>query len=284
MALGPSLRWRLFCRVAPRAADRSTAPVRTWCNHRTSLHQQYFVRANAGKEQRLIYIGLDDTDNQTSRGTGRLARAIASTLSKRYEVRGVTRHQLLVDPRVPSTSHNSSAAIHLLDNIDVDLPTLADQVQALMLADFQEGSDPGLCVAGKVAPALIEFGRRAKSDLVRKTEAHELANRHHCILRGLGGTQDGVIGALAAVGLAATGEDGRFLLVGTARDLQGLQTVRAILDSGIAKVQTMDGHSLSDGLIDASSRLRPAFRGNQPILFVTRPEGDKRIWLPVKLD
>lgn len=232
----------------------------------------------------MIYIGLDDTDNQTSRGTGRLARAIASSLSERYEVRGVTRHQLLVDPRVPYTSHNSSAAIHLVEDGDVDLSTLADEVQAFMLADFQEGSDPGLCVAGSVDPELIDFGRRAKIEPVRQAEARELASRHNGILRGLGGTQDGVIGALAAVGLAATGEDGRFLLVGTARELQGLQTVQAILESGVAKVQTIDGRSLSDGLIDASSRLRPAFRGNQPILFVTRPEGNASIWLPVKLD
>jgi hypothetical protein len=60
----------------------------------------------------LIYIGLDDTDNKTSRGTGRLARAIAESLAERYAVRGITRHQLLVDPRVPYTSHNSSATLH----------------------------------------------------------------------------------------------------------------------------------------------------------------------------
>jgi tRNA(Ile2) C34 agmatinyltransferase TiaS len=232
----------------------------------------------------MIYIGLDDTDNRTSRGTGRLARAIAATLSERYEVRGVTRHQLLVDTRVPLTSHNSSAAIHLSEDGSVDLSALADEVQAIMVADFQEGSDPGLCVARTVAPELIEFGRRAKTELVRQEQARELANRHHCILRGLGGTQDGVIGALAAVGLAATGEDGRFLLIGTARELQGLQTVQAVLASGIVEVQTMDGNSLSDGFVDTGSRLRPAFRGNQPVLFVTRPEGDEHIWLPVKLD
>jgi tRNA(Ile2) C34 agmatinyltransferase TiaS len=232
----------------------------------------------------LIYIGLDDTDNETGRGTGRLARAIAATISGRYEVWGVTRHQLLIDPRIPSTSHNSSAAIHIVEDGNISLSALADDVQALMLADFREGSDPGLCAAQAVTPELIEFGRRAKTELVRQAEAREMANRYNCILRGLGGTQDGVIGALAAVGLAATGEDGRFLLVGTARELQGLQTVQAILGSGVAEVRTMDGHALLDGLVDTSSRLRPAFRGNQPVLFVTRQEGSQPIWLPVKLD
>ncbi len=92
----------------------------------------------------MIYIGLDDTDNDDSRGTGRLARAIAGSLSARFPVRGVSRHQLLVDPRIPYTSHNSSATIHIETDAPVDLDALADEVGAMIRADFQEGSDPGL--------------------------------------------------------------------------------------------------------------------------------------------
>ena len=232
----------------------------------------------------MIYIGLDDTDNKTSRGTGRLARAMAATLSERYRVWGITRHQLLVDPRVPYTSHNSSATLHLLEDGDVDLSALADDMQALMLADFQEGSDPGLCVARIVVPEMAEFGRRAKTEVVRQSEARVLAVRCDCILRGLGGTQDGVIGALAGVGLAATGEDGRFILLGTMRQLNGVQTVRAILDSGISQVRSMDGQTLKDGLIDTGGRLRPACREGRPILFVKPQESDPSLWVQVKLD
>jgi tRNA(Ile2) C34 agmatinyltransferase TiaS len=232
----------------------------------------------------LIYIGLDDTDNKTSRGTGRLARAIAESLSERYAVRGITRHQLLVDPRVPYTSHNSSATLHLMQDGDVDLGSLADEVQAIMLADFQQGSDPGLCVARTVAPEMTDFGRRAKTDVVRQSEAREIADRCSCILRGLGGTQDGVIGALAGIGLAGTGDDGRFIWIGTARQLQGVQTVQAILASGVAEVRAMDGHTLKDGRIDTGGKLRPAFREGQPILFVTRKEDAPSVWIPVKLD
>jgi tRNA(Ile2) C34 agmatinyltransferase TiaS len=232
----------------------------------------------------LIYIGLDDTDNKTSRGTGRLARAMAARLAERYRVRGVTRHQLLVDPRVPYTSHNSSAAIHLLEDGNVDLSALADEMQAIMLSDFQQGSDPGLCVARTVTPEMTEFGRRAKTDVVQQSEARDVARRCGCILRGLGGTQDGVIGALAGIGLAATGQDGRFILVGTARELDGVQTVQAVLGSGISQVRSMDGRLLQAGMIDTGGRLRPAFREGQPILFVTPQENDPSLWVQVKLD
>lgn len=232
----------------------------------------------------MVYIGLDDTDNKTSRGTGRLARAIAATLSERYNVRGITRHQLLVDPRVPYTSHNSSATLHLQEDGNVDLAALADQVQAIMLVDFQDGSDPGLCVARTVEREMTEFGRRAKTELVLQSEARDVANRCGCILRGLGGTQDGVIGALAGIGLASTGEDGRFIFIGTARELQGVQTVQAILGAGIAQVRTIHGQRLDDGLIDTGGKLRPAFREGCPILFVTQQENNPSLWIPVKLD
>src|SRR6266496_1246484 len=99
------------------------------------------------EELSMIYIGMDDTDNKTSRGTGRLARAIAALLAQHHTVFGITRHQLLDDPRVPYTSHNSSATIHLQEDGITDLSELADTVQAHMLADWQDGSDPGLCVA-----------------------------------------------------------------------------------------------------------------------------------------
>ncbi len=230
---------------------------------------------------------MDDTDNLESRGTGRLARAVAGALGRRFAVRGVTRHQLLVDPRVPYTSHNSSAALHLDAPAlsAAELVALADEVGAQMLADFQTGSDPGLCVAQDAPPALGEFGRRAKRDVVTQAEARALAAQTGCILRGLGGTQDGVIGALAAVGLAAGGEDGRFLLVGRSRELTGLLDVPAILACGIAEVRRLDtGARLEAGVIDANAKLRPALRGGRAVLYVAHPEGDETRWVSVKLD
>ena len=229
----------------------------------------------------MIYIGLDDTDNLDSRGTGRLAREIAGDLSRDYRVMGVTRHQLLVDPRIPYTSHNSSAAIGLEDAGTVDLVELFERVKTLMLAGFVYGSDPGLCVANEAAArALTEFGKRAQRDVLSQAEARELAEAHNVMLAGLGGSQDGVIGALSAVGLAASGEDGRYLLVGDTRDLSGLQQVSAVLHAGISAVLTLDGQPVDHGLVQ-SEKLRPARRGGQPVLFV---EWQNDYWQPLKLN
>jgi tRNA(Ile2) C34 agmatinyltransferase TiaS len=228
----------------------------------------------------MFLIGLDDTDTLESRGTGRLARQIAAVLADRYPVLGVTRHQLLVDSRVPCTKNNSCAAIALDVNGGLAPDVLLRQVQALMVADYQPGSDPGLCVAHAVPAAVIEFGRLAQRELVTQDEARALAADHAIHLLGLGGDENGVIGALAAVGLASSGEDGRYVQVGRSRELGGLQPIPALLDAGITAVQTFDGRPVTSGMV-RTDKLRPARRGGQPIA-VVEWAGDH--WQPLKLD
>jgi tRNA(Ile2) C34 agmatinyltransferase TiaS len=228
----------------------------------------------------MIYIGLDDTDVLESRGTGHLAREIARDLKSDYDVQGVTRHQLLVDPRVPCTKNNSCAAIHLNGKSAIELAPLFERVQALMLADYYPGSDPGLCIAADPPASITDYGRRAQRAIVTQSQARDLAAQHNIRLIGLGGDEDGVIGALSAVGLAASGSDGRYVLVGRSRQLSGLQPISAILAAGIDAVQAIDGQAVTEGLVQ-TDKLRPARRKERPILVV---EWDGSCWQPLKLD
>jgi tRNA(Ile2) C34 agmatinyltransferase TiaS len=228
----------------------------------------------------MIYIGLDDTDVLESRGTGRLAREIAHVLAQDGSLLGVTRHQLVLHPEVRYTKNNSSAALLFDDRVSDDLDALLERVRDLVMQDYYPGSDPGICVALDPPPAITAFGRRVQQTVVSQGEARALAETHGIPLVGLGGDESGVIGALAAVGLAASGDDGRYVLVGRSRELQGELTVPQILGAGIVAVQTLDGQPVRDGLI-AVDRLRPARRNGRPVLVVER-EGDR--WLPLKLD
>jgi tRNA(Ile2) C34 agmatinyltransferase TiaS len=228
----------------------------------------------------MIFIGLDDTDNLESRGTGHLARAIAANLAADFQVAGVLRHQLLVDPQIHYTSHNSSKSVVLDADGDVDLSALCERVRLMMLADYQPGSDPGLCVARVVPATVIEFGQRAKREVLTQAQARALAAAHGMLLSGVGGDEGGVIGALAAVGLAASGEDGRYVMIGRSRELTGLQPVSVVLSTGIAAVQTVGGEEVTEGLVQ-TEKMRPARRGGQPIVIVEQ-SGDE--WIPLKLD
>lgn len=233
----------------------------------------------------VIYIGMDDTDNLESRGTGALARNVAAALSGDYKVLGVIRQQLLRDPRVPCTKNNSSKAL-LLEPLlregrdGRDLDALAARVRELMLGDFQPGSDPGLCVTSKVPAEVVEFGLAAQRELLTKDEAQALAARHGIWLQELGGDGMGIIGALAAVGLTASGEAGRYIQVGQLRSLSGPQTIESVLAAGVDAVETAEGEPVTSGKIDAGS-LRPARRGGRAVA-VVRQEGD--VLLPLKLD
>ena len=227
----------------------------------------------------MIWIGLDDTDAPGSPGTGRLAREIAARLGERFPLFGVTRHQLLQDPRVPMTANNSAAAIHLEADGLADPEGLARLVAGWVAERAAPGSDPGLCLAWEVPGPVVAFGQRAKEALVGLEEARALAARLGLLLWSLGGDGGGAIGALAAVGLAASGGDGRFILRGRLRELRGLQPVSALLAAGAAHVWTTSGKPLTDGLVDTQGKLRPSLVHGEPVLWVERQDGR---WVAVR--
>src|SRR5262245_52405002 len=169
-------------------------------------------------------LGIDDTDNLESRGTGHRARQLAQQLEAQAlaAVHSITRHQLLVDPRIPYTSHNSSACL-TLEAGPMPISELISFCRAFLINESAPGSDVGLCLAewSKVIEHVQAFGVRAKQEVLTQVEAQALAASNNLHLEGLTGTGGGIIGALAAVGLRAGGDDGRVLWMRGLRELQG---------------------------------------------------------------
>jgi hypothetical protein len=77
---------------------------------------------------------IDDTDVTGSRGTGRLSQELIAELRAHGlgHAVGATRHHLLVDPRIPYTSHNSSACIAWAAGDAVDRAALVAAAGALL--------------------------------------------------------------------------------------------------------------------------------------------------------
>jgi hypothetical protein len=233
----------------------------------------------------MIYVGIDDTDLLDTPGTNQLARALAARLASDYRTTLIVRHQLLSDPRVPCTSKNGSASLLLEIRNSLDMAHLIAELRAGMLAWFQPGSDPGLCVAPVVPPEVSAFGRRCQRELVRQDEARALAAAHGLHLEGLGGTEDGVIGALAAVGLSATGDDGRVVHIGTwPDDLSGPQPLSVLEARGVEVRGLATGEPVVEGTVDVGKHLRPNYRGGRIVLFVTPfPTGASTSWQAIRL-
>lgn len=227
-----------------------------------------------------IYVCMDDTDNLNSRGTGRLARAVAAELGKKFPVRGVTRHQLYVHPDIPYTSHNSCGVIHITMDGYQYLDEIFEIAREEMLNDFIEGSDPGLSVATseQIKPSLIAYGRDAQNTVLTQEKARTMAKNLGIRLEGLGGTEDGVIGSMAGLALASTSNDGRFLQIGTIRDLLGSQTVQSLLDAGIDDIYTLDGRRVTSGTIwnEETKSVKPCPINERAILFVEELDGELR--------
>jgi hypothetical protein len=218
----------------------------------------------------MIYIGIDDTDNLISRGTGLLSRNIAKELSGHFKVYGVTRHQHFVHESIPYTSHNSSAVIHLDESGEDVAHRAFELTKQFMLGDFIEGSDPGLVVAQKeqINSSVVVFGLDTKIKVVTQPMARSIAKNSGILLEGLGGTEDGVIGALGGVGLAATGYDGSFLTKDKTRQITGSCSITDLKKSGIDRVMTMDGRELLDGHLEFNRSPNPSLIKSEAVLFV----------------
>ncbi|MCX5857870.1 MAG: hypothetical protein NTZ57_08215 [Deltaproteobacteria bacterium] len=217
-----------------------------------------------------VYIGFDDTDNLDSEfGTGKLARRYEALIPENCRVWGVVRQQLLVDPGIPYTSHNSSACVI----IDFSDPSLAERLAQLAVDHIKRtsavGSDPGLCLVREDDPALSDlmiFGRQCTERIVTQQEARRAAGNAH--LSGHGGSNDGIIGAAAAVGLTASGWSGRFIEYDDLQCFPDPVSVEALQGKDI-RVVSLDRDALCPGpndLVNTKGWLRPRLWGHEVVL------------------
>jgi hypothetical protein len=227
-----------------------------------------------------IYVGFDDTDTiDSDRGTGKLARWFEGELPPGSRLWGVVRQQLLLDPSIPYTTHNSSACAVVETENDFSPDELISKAVRHIERHFIPGSDPGLCVAKEGHPALedlISFGRACTGSIVTQRDALRAASGVH--LSGHGGTQDGIIGAAAAVGLTAYGWSGRLIEFGRLRDFPQNVSVADLEKSGMIVVSIdRDAHVPSSvDIVDTQKWLRPRLWGGKAVLPVNFKGG--RLW------
>ncbi|GAA1861660.1 hypothetical protein GCM10009836_47320 [Pseudonocardia ailaonensis] len=216
-----------------------------------------------------LLIAIDDTDDRVSRGTGWLAQRLIEELAAQGlgECGGATRHQLLRDPRIPYTSHNSSACLAWFRAPGVTAADVAAVAGPFLAERSAPGSDPGLAVAERrTVPELVAFGRAAKTEVLEIDAARELARAHGVHLSGHGGTEGGVLGALAAVGLHLSGSDGFFLWMPGLRDLPAALPLSALRKA--LPIDEVDGGPADGDVIDLGDWVRPIWRDGRAVLLL----------------
>jgi hypothetical protein len=222
-----------------------------------------------------IYMGFDDTDSlDCEYGTGKVARWFSSELPEGCRMWGVVRQQLLVDDAIPYTSHNSAACLVIETSGNGSLLNeLTARAATHLERHAADGSDPGMCVAAESAPGLdglMEFGLACTRSVVTQEDALRACPGIH--LSGHGGSNGGIIGAAAAVGLTAAGWYGRFIDFGLLRQLPPEVGVDELEAHGI-RVMSMDRDAFvprpGDRVL-TKNWARPRLMAGQPVLTVVQ--------------
>jgi hypothetical protein len=218
-------------------------------------------------------IGIDDTDNEYSRGTGFRTRDLACKINenKLGTVFSISRHQLYVHPEIPFTSHNSSACMHIETN---DIERLKIFSAEYLTKESAEGSDVGLCIVDhkRISDTVVNWGIRAKKEILAQKEANQIAKQDDIYLEGFLGTRGGIIGALAAIGLRKTGNDGRLFWISgkELREFNGIYKVSDILEkSNFDQIISTNGTGVElNHFIFVNDWLRPVLKNNKICVIV----------------
>lgn len=226
------------------------------------------------------FIGIDATDNIGKQGTLEQVRFLAKSLAKAGfgYLDGITRHQLLVDPKIRYTFHNTSLC--LVINAQKECKQeLAYFCRDYLLRESMEGFGTGLCVASSdnLTKAVTIFGEMAKKQVLCRRLARELADDLGLVLEELKGDGGSVIGAMAAVGLHYGGNDGQFQWLKGLDKLQGVNTAHSIyMLTGIEEIRNLQGREISgDAWVKLGKEPRPLLRNGRAVLFVDELPGDE---------
>jgi hypothetical protein len=229
-------------------------------------------------------IGMDDTDNANSGGTGGLAFTLGQLLQQRTGARllEVTHHQLWRSPLIHHTTQNSCACL-VLDGETRLRRVLELECRSFLLHYSAAGANSGMALAdlAQVPGVALEWGSLAKRQVLTRKDALSLAERSGISAAGLTGDGSGVIGALAALGLRAGGNDGRYLWLPGLSNLSGTLTLTQLLDRcSIGRVETLRGRTPPfEDRIDLGNWVRPLVRGGRSVLLVEEnPNLDQSPW------
>lgn len=232
-----------------------------------------------------ILLCIDDTDNIESKGTGELAQMISKDIEefKWGKCSKITRHQLFIHEDIPYTSHNSSMCFVAEINPN-NYDEIKDYAINFLEKNAAEGSDPGLAILifknEEDYSRLIEYGKKAKKEIILKEQSYALAKEMNIHLSEHGGTGIGVIGALAGIGLRLTGNDGRFKGQHKFNTEKKLLSVKEILENkAIDEVREIDKEALDKKeLVVLGKKIKTVLLDNKSVLLVHKENTNVEHW------
>lgn len=219
-------------------------------------------------------IGLDDTDNSASSSTGDLAIRLGKRLEELGIVRleSVTRHQLIRSPQVRCTTDNGAICLSL--EADVNRRSELEMAcRSFILREYTRGADAGFALASwnQITAEVFTWAKLAKTRLLTRQDALQIARSAKIAIAGIVGSGNGVIGALAAVGLRFRGEDGRFLWLPNLAAMNGVHSYTELMDEiPFDSIENLKGKSPrpEEKIFLAEGGVTPVLREGRCVLLV----------------
>lgn len=227
----------------------------------------------------VFLVCIDDTDTIDSIGTGTICEYIRDRLIQEdlAQCTLITRHQLLIHEDIPYTSHNSSMCF-TGSQISGDKEAIISTAIEIVEEFHALGSDPGIAVAFldtiDQGIEVVKFGLRGTKEVLTKEEAYAQAKASGIHLSEHGGTGQGVIGALAGIGLRMSGQYGE--VKGLLKKVQNTSfTVKALMENHqIERVLRDDGQALKqEDVVYVEKQTKVMMKDNQYTLLVNDIEG-----------
>jgi len=237
-----------------------------------------------------IYIGIDDTDGKnkdmkgTRLGTGRVAREAARRLREKLKVKviAVTRHQLAKLPTIKFTSNNGAKCIIAQVDREFEIDKMVNLVVSTVKELQLPGSNAGIsCLKNSANKDAINLAFKAKKFKIKKQDVYRIAKANDIILVEVSGTGEGIIGAFSAAVLASTGNDGRFIDIGSIRSLSGVMSVSELLKRGVDEVRAVDGSKIHPNDLVIVDKVRPKMENFKAVLYV---EKGVKAWKPIMIN
>lgn len=225
-------------------------------------------------------LGIDDTDNEHSPSTGQHGRELGAFLESEGISRllSVTRHLLLQGKSLPGVHENAAACLLVESTLDRrrDLELACRQ---FLLRNSARGSDPGFALTpwNLVTPEMAGWGKLAKQELLDRQDAIQLARKTGISIAGLTGSGKGVIGALAAIGLFHSGNDGRYYWLPGLRGLNGIYSTDELMTAcPIDRLENQFGRRpIPRDKIFIDGWARPILRDGKALLLLEASEKGK---------
>ena len=218
-------------------------------------------------------IGVDDTNNPKTSSTGLLTQKLGIHLQETGlgKLEAISRHQLFLSTQIPHTSDNSA----ICATFEADAAKRSELEMAcrsFILRELSSGANAGFALAswGQITAEVFTWARTAKNQVLNRQQAIQIARSAKIAITGLTGSGDGVVGALAAIGLRYRGDDGRFLWLPNLSLLKGIYSSSEVMNiAPLDRIESSRGRAPQPGdKIEIGKWVRPVLREGRCVLLV----------------